>query len=166
MPSCTRAPPESLMKMNGVPVVADASIMAATLFDWVSPAEPPITVKSWEAMCSGRPKTAPEPVTTPSAGASALSMPKWVVRCLANIPVSKNVSSSTSRLMRSRAVSLPLACCFSILSSPPPNSTLWRASANCSRRCSMVGSLAMISPYYFDVIRLARRERFGCGHQR
>ena len=60
------------MKMNGVPVVADASIMAATLFDWVSPAEPPITVKSWEAMCSGRPKTAPEPVTTPSAGGAVL----------------------------------------------------------------------------------------------
>ena len=76
MPSWTRAPPESLMNTKGVPVVWAAFIMSTTLFDCVSPAEPPITVKSCEAMCTGRPSTAAEPVTTPSAGASALSMPK------------------------------------------------------------------------------------------
>ena len=67
MPSCTRAPPESLMKMNGVPVDSDASSISVTLMEWVSPAEPPITVKSWLARWMGRPSTVAEPVTTPSA---------------------------------------------------------------------------------------------------
>ena len=32
MPSCTRAPPESLMKMNGLPVCSASSITSATLW--------------------------------------------------------------------------------------------------------------------------------------
>ena len=41
MPSCTRAPPESLMKTNGMPVFSDCSMISATLMEWTSPAEPP-----------------------------------------------------------------------------------------------------------------------------
>ena len=55
MPSWTRAPPESLIRTKGVPVVAEACIIAATLLDCSSPAEPPMTVKSWEATWIGRP---------------------------------------------------------------------------------------------------------------
>ena len=49
MPSCTRAPPESLMKTKGVPVLSDMLIMSAILLQWTSPAAPPTTVKSWLA---------------------------------------------------------------------------------------------------------------------
>jgi len=57
MPSWTRAPPESLMKMNGVPVVSDAFRVSVTLMECASPAEPPMTVKSWLARWTGRPST-------------------------------------------------------------------------------------------------------------
>jgi hypothetical protein len=46
MPSCTRAPPESLMKTNGEPVFKDCSMISATLVECSSPADPPATVKS------------------------------------------------------------------------------------------------------------------------
>ena len=68
MPSCTRAPPESLMKTNGEPVFSDCSMISATLMECTSPAEPPDTVKSWLARCTRRPPTDAAPVTTPSAG--------------------------------------------------------------------------------------------------
>ena len=55
MPSCTRAPPESLMKTNGEPVFSDCCIISATLSQCTSPAEPPATVKSWLARCTSRP---------------------------------------------------------------------------------------------------------------
>src|ERR1035438_4245558 len=45
-PSCTRAPPESLMNTNGVPVFMDAFMVSAILLACTSPAEPPATVKS------------------------------------------------------------------------------------------------------------------------
>ena len=57
MPSWTRAPPESLMKTNGLPVCSDSSITSATLCEWTSPAEPPRTVKSWLARWTRRPST-------------------------------------------------------------------------------------------------------------
>ena len=56
------------MKTNGVPVARLARSIAATLLEWISPALPPATVKSWLATWTGRPSTAPSPVTTPSAG--------------------------------------------------------------------------------------------------
>src|ERR1022692_3274542 len=40
-PSCTRAPPESLMNTNGVPVFMDAFMVSAILLACTSPAEPP-----------------------------------------------------------------------------------------------------------------------------
>ncbi len=146
MPSWTRAPPESLMKTNGVPVISDALSASVTLIEWASPAEPPMTVKSWLAMCTGRPNTEPEPVMTPSAGMSALSIPKVVVRLRRNAPVSWNDPSSTRAATRSRAVSLPWARCLSSFASPPPASTLARRSASWSSRSSIVCCLAMGAP--------------------
>ena len=49
MPSCTRAPPESLMNTKGLPVISDCCMISATFVECSSPAEPPRTVKSWLA---------------------------------------------------------------------------------------------------------------------
>src|ERR1035438_9694937 len=62
-PSCTRAPPESLMNTNGVPVFIAAFMVSAILLACTSPAEPPATVKSWLARWTGRPPMRPRPVT-------------------------------------------------------------------------------------------------------
>ena len=75
MPSCTRAPPESLMKTNGLPVLSDSFIMSAILWLCISPAAPPATVKSWLARWISRPSIVAQPVTTPSAGISFSAMP-------------------------------------------------------------------------------------------
>ena len=113
MPSCTRAPPESLMKTKGDPVLSDCCMISATLMECTSPAEPPDTVKSWLARCTRRPPIDAAPVTTPSAGKLFPAMPNSVARCSANSPVSSKLPASTSASTRSRAVSLPPWCCFS-----------------------------------------------------
>src|SRR5579884_236129 len=133
IPSCTRAPPESLMKTNGLPVLSDNSITSATLLEWTSPAEPPRTVKSWLARWTSRPSMAAAPVTTPSAGISLSARPKLVCRCWANRPISSKLPPSTSASMRSRAVSLPCSRCLAWRSAPPP---AWRC-ARFLRRSSM-----------------------------
>ena len=121
MPSCTRAPPESLMKINGEPVFSECIMISATLVECTSPAAPPATVKSWLAKCTSLPAIDPAPVTTPSAGISFPSIPNRVERCSANSPLSSKLSGSTSSSIRSRADILPALCCFSILSAPPPS---------------------------------------------
>ena len=140
MPSCTRAPPESLMKTNGEPVFSDCSMISATLMECTSPAEPPDTVKSWLARCTRRPPTDAAPVTTPSAGKLLPAMPNSVARCSANRPVSSKLPGSTSASTLSRAVSLPAWRCFSSLSSPPPSIAASR------RACGDLRS----SPAWFD----------------
>ena len=62
---------------------------------------------------TGRPSTVPVPVTTPSPYGRFASIPKSCARCLASSSNSTNEPSSSSRSIRSRAVSLPRACCFS-----------------------------------------------------
>src|SRR5580700_9453929 len=57
-------------------------------------------------------------------------MPKSTQRCRTNLSSSSNVPSSSSRWMRSRAVSLPALCSRSRRSGPPP------ASASAERRRS------------------------------
>src|SRR6476659_2628353 len=81
-----------------------------------------------------RPSTSPQPVITPSAGASLPSIercekwgPPWM-------PISTKVPSSTSRSIRSRAVSLPRSCCLAIFSSPPPSFAFARRSCSCAVR--------------------------------
>src|ERR1039457_1057922 len=120
-PSCTRAPPESLMKTNGEPVFSEDVMVSAILPACTSPAEPPATVKSWLATCTSRPSIRPLPVTTPSAGRSLPSMPNKRPLCLANRPASRKDFRSRSRARRSRADSLPDLCCFSRRSPPPPS---------------------------------------------
>ena len=132
MPSCTRAPPESLMNTNGEPVFSACSMTSATLMECTSPAAPPITVKSWLARWIRRPPTDAAPVTTPSAGRLLPSMPNMVARCSANRPFSSKLDGSTSASMRSRAVSLPDWRCFSSLSAPPPSITASRRRFNSS----------------------------------
>jgi hypothetical protein len=58
----------------------------------------------------GRPSIVPCPVTTPSPGYRSSSTPKPVARWSAKASVSTNEPSSSSRSMRSRAVSFPRSC--------------------------------------------------------
>src|SRR6202049_2654407 len=88
---------------------------------WVSDSEPPNTVKSLAKTKVLRPLTVPQPVTTPSPGTFDFSMPNSVERCWTNMSNSSNEPLSSSSSMRSRAVSLPRACCASMRFSPPPN---------------------------------------------
>src|SRR5688572_25244454 len=60
-------------------------------------------------------------------------MPKSVQRWVLNLSTSTNVPGSRSRSTRSRAVSLPAACCFLMRSSPPPSSASWLRRASSSR---------------------------------
>ncbi len=55
----------------------------------------------------------PTPVTTESPYGRFLSIPNAVVRCRTYSSNSTKLPGSTSSSMRSRAVILPLACCFS-----------------------------------------------------
>ena len=61
-------------------------------------------------MQQGRPSTSPQPVITPSAGASLPSIARWEKWGRPWIPISTKVPSSTSSAIRSRAVSLPRSC--------------------------------------------------------
>src|SRR6478672_5335777 len=79
-----------------------------------------------------RPSTSPQPVTTPSAGASTPSIARWAKWGRPCSPISKKVPSSISRSRRSRAVSLPRSCCLAIFSSPPPSLARSRRSSRSS----------------------------------
>ena len=79
----------------------------------------------------------PQPVTTPSPNGRFFSMPNVVERCRANASNSVNEPSSSRASMRSRAVILPLACCFSTARSEPA----WIAS---SKRCCRSASLPAV----------------------
>src|SRR5262245_33392934 len=82
------------------------------------------------------------PVTTPSPRIRFFSpsMPKSRQRCTTNRSISTNVPGSTSRSMRSRAVSLPFWCWASMRSWPPPCSDRSRISCNLRMASVMDGS--------------------------
>src|SRR6266699_1692747 len=92
---------------------------------WVSDSDPPNTVKSLAKTNSLRPLTVPQPVTTPSPGTFDFSMPNSTERCSTNMSNSSNDPLSSRSSMRSRAVSLPRACCASMRFSPPPRLALF-----------------------------------------
>ena len=71
------------------------------------------TVKSWENTQTARPSIVPWPVTTASPQGRFLSMSKSAVRWRTKVSSSSKEPGSSSFSMRSRAVSLPFACCFS-----------------------------------------------------
>src|SRR6516164_487090 len=102
---------------------------------WVSDSEPPNTVKSLANTKVLRPLTVPQPVTTPSPGTLVFSMPNSVERCSTNMSNSSNDPLSSRSSTRSRAVSLPRACCASIRFFPPPSFAPARRSSRASRIC-------------------------------
>src|SRR5688572_21559782 len=65
-------------------------------------------------------------------------MPKSTERCSTNMSHSSKVLSSSSSSMRSRAVSLPLACCASMRFFPPPRRAWARRFSSCSISSCMV----------------------------
>src|SRR5271163_2848399 len=106
---------------------------------WVSDSEPPNTVKSLANTNVLRPLTVPQPVTTPSPGTLDFSMPNSTERCSTNMSNSSNEPLSSNSSMRSRAVSLPRACCASMRFSPPPSLAPARRSSRVSRMSFMGG---------------------------
>ena len=75
----------------------------------------------------------PYPVTTPSPGTFWSSMPKSWQRCSTNMSHSSNEASSRRRVIRSRAVSLPLPCWVSIRRWPPPSRACARLASSSAR---------------------------------
>ncbi len=101
------------MPMTGQPILAARSMILHIFSAITSPSEPPKTVKSWLKTQTGRPSIVPWPVTTASPQGRFLSMSKSAVRWRTNVSSSWNEPGSSSFSTRSRAVILPLACCFS-----------------------------------------------------
>ncbi len=116
------------MPITGQPVFSAWSMTLTILAPCTSPSEPPNAVKSWLNTQTGRPSTRPCPVTTPSPYGRFAAMPKLAARCLASSSNSVNEPGSSSRSIRSLAVSLPRACCLATAFSEPA----WMAS--CLRR--------------------------------
>ena len=115
--------------MTGAPTFIAMSITLQIFWAWRSESEPPKTVKSWAKTKTRRPLIVPDPVTTPSPGTFCSAMPKSTQLCSTYMSYSSRLPGSSSTVSRSRAVSRPLACCASILFSPPP-------SRACARRFS------------------------------
>src|SRR3954463_7492943 len=81
--------------------------------------EPPFTVASFATITHSRPSTTPMPVTTPALGAS----PSYTSQAARAFSSRNAVSGSTSRSIRSRAVSFPRERCRSTARCPPPRAT-------------------------------------------
>src|ERR1041384_3111548 len=133
-PSCMRAPPESLSPMIGAPTFRAISMTLHIFSACASDREPPKTVKSWLKTKTRLPPILPVPVTTPSPRYFCLSSPKSTLRCSTRASISSKLFGSRSPSSLSRAVSLPLRCCSSIRSVPPPSLA---DSFNCRRRRSL-----------------------------
>ena len=94
--------------------------MILTIFSpYTCPRLPPKTVTSWLKTQTGRSSMVPKPVMTPSPYGRFFSIPNDVARCRANSSISVKESLSSSSSIRSRAVFLPFACCFSTAASEP-----------------------------------------------
>ena len=117
-----RAPPLSFSPMIGAPTfIAMSMILQIWLCACRSDSEPPNTVKSWLNTNTSRPWIVPLPVTTPRHPECAAAPSRS--RCnrarhTCRAPRTSPRPAAPSR--RSRAVSLPLACCAAIRFSPPP----------------------------------------------
>ncbi len=101
------------MPITGQPILAARSITLHIFSAMTSPSDPPKTVKSCEKTATGRPSIVPWPVTTASPQGRDFCMSKSCVRCRTKVSSSWKLSSSSSFSIRSRAVYLPFACCFS-----------------------------------------------------
>ena len=101
------------MPITGQPILAARSMILHIFSAITSPSEPPKTVKSWLKTQTRRPSIVPWPVTTASPQGRFFSIPNSCVRWRTNVSSSWNEPGSSSFSIRSRAVYLPLACCFS-----------------------------------------------------
>ena len=101
------------MPITGQPILAARSMILTIFSAITSPSEPPKTVKSWEKTHTRRPSIVPWPVTTASPQGRFFSIPNSFVRWRTNVSSSWNEPGSSSFSIRSRAVYLPLAWCFS-----------------------------------------------------
>ncbi len=100
--------------MIGARIFSAMSWILVIFAAWVSDSEPPNTVKSLANTKTVRPFTVPHPVTTPSPGTFVFSIPKSSQRCWTNMSNSSKDPRSIRSSIRSRAVSLPRACCAAI----------------------------------------------------
>ena len=141
IPSWIRAPPESLIPITGAPIFIPKSITLQIFCAIVSDREPPLTVKSCAKIYTRRPSIVPLPATTPSPKYCFFSIPKFVQRWSLNISTSSKLPSSSNISMRSRAVYLPRACCFSMAFSPPPK-----------RACSRFAISSLIFSNCLDIV--------------
>ena len=132
-PSWILAPPESLRPMMGAPTSMALSMTLQIFSACASLRLPPKTVKSCEKTKTVRPWIVPCPVTTPSPAGLWASIPKSVQRWVLSMSYSRKLSSSSSSVRRSRAVSLPFLCCVSIRACPPPRKAEASASASLAR---------------------------------
>src|SRR4051794_26609798 len=137
-PSWMRAPPESLIPMTGQPILPARSMILHIFSAMTSPSEPPNTVKSCEKTHTRRPSIVPWPVTTASPHGRFLSISKSAVRWRTYVSSSWKEPGSSSFSIRSRAVYLPLACCFSTAFSEAWWMAASRSSASWASRSSCV----------------------------
>src|SRR4051794_975094 len=167
-----RAPPESLMPITGQPILAARSMILHIFSAITSPSEPPNTVKSWEKTHTRRPSIVPWPVTTASPNGRFLSISKSVVRWRTYVSSSWNEPGSSSFSIRSRAVYLPFACCFSTAFSEAWWIIASRSSCSCARRSSFVSGLlcrmvrAMLAPRSDPLTLRMPRDVDGAQHER
>src|SRR5919106_1967957 len=154
-----RAPPESLMPTIGQPVFRAKSMTLTIFSPKTSPRLPPKTVKSCAKTATWRPSTVPNPVTTPSPYGRFFSRPKEVDRCRASSSNSTNDPSSSSSAIRSRAVILPRACCFSTARAEPACTA---SSIRCCRSASLPAVVWMSTPSFVAV--MDRRLDHGARH--
>src|SRR3954462_7510028 len=140
-PSWIRAPPESLIPITGQPILAARSMILHIFSAITSPSEPPKTVKSWEKTHTRRPSIVPWPVTTASPHGRFFSIPNSIVRWRTDVSSSWKAPGSSSFSIRSRAVYLPLACCFSTAFSDAWWPAASRSSSSWGSRSSEVSGL-------------------------
>src|SRR3954471_2582971 len=136
-----RAPPESLIPITGQPILAARSMILHIFSAMTSPSEPPKTVKSCEKTQTRRPSMVPWPVTTASPQGRFFSIPNSFVRWRTNVSSSWKEPGSSSFSIRSRAVYLPLACCFSTACWEAWWIAAARSSSSWARRSAKVSGL-------------------------
>src|SRR6266403_4455594 len=153
-----RAPPESFNPITGAPLRIARSMILQIFCALDSESEPPNTVKSCAKTYTSRPSTRPNPVTNPSPAGRCDSMPKSVQWWRTNLSSSSKEPSSSSKLILSRAVSLPALCSRSRRSGPPPASaSSLRLRNSAIRPCC---EFAVAGDDFFSGTRLSRGMRF------
>ena len=129
------------MPITGQPILAARSMIFTIFSAITSPSEPPKTVKSWLKTQTRRPSIVPWPVTTASPQGRFFSIPNSFVRWRTKVSSSWKEPGSSSFSIRSRAVYLPLACCFSTAVSDAWWTAATRSSSSWASRSSEVSGL-------------------------